>query len=176
VASTRTQEPLLYSLTYQDAAEILRLVRENESVTRFELEFGDIKISVDRETATPAARRAAPVAVTAHEPSIAATTPAHVPAPAHAPAAASAEDPGLHRIAAPMLGIFFRSPSVGAPPFVKEGDRIKAGDTVGLIEVMKLFTPVVAECAGRVVRIDAADATLVEHGQTLLLIEPYSDA
>jgi acetyl-CoA carboxylase biotin carboxyl carrier protein len=176
VAPTRTQEPLLYSLTYQDAAEILRLIRENESVTRFELEFGGIKISVDREAAAPAGRPAAPGAIAARQPSIPATTPAHVPTPEHAPAAASAEDPGLHRIAAPMLGIFFRSPSIGAPPFVQEGDRIKAGDTVGLIEVMKLFTPVVAECAGRVVRIDAADATLVEHGQTLLLIEPSSDA
>lgn len=173
---TQPKKPMSYSFTYQDAVEVLRLIRESESVTSFELEFGDIKLSIDRTASAPARQAMAPVAAAAPETLTAA--PAASPAPARsdgpAMATAAAEADGLHRIVAPMLGIFFRSPSAGEPPFVKEGDQVKAGDTVGLIEVMKLFTPVVAECAGRVVRIEAADAMLVEHGQTLLLIERSS--
>jgi acetyl-CoA carboxylase biotin carboxyl carrier protein len=167
-----------YSFTYQDAVDVLRLIRESEGVASFELEFGDIKLSIDRTASSPARQAVAPVAAA---PEALTAAPAALPAPARpaGPAtvpAAAAEADGLDRVIAPMLGIFFRSPSAGEPPFVKEGDQVKAGDTVGLIEVMKLFTPVVTECAGRVVRVEAADAMLVEHGQTLLLIERSSHA
>lgn len=175
---TQPKPPMSYSFTYQDAVEVLRLIRESESVTRFELEFGDIKLSVDRTAAAPAATAMALVSGAPHI-SLAAAAPASLAAPrADAPATGHtpARPDGLHRVVAPMLGIFFRSPSVGAPPFVQEGDEVEAGDTVGLIEVMKLFSPVVAGCAGRVVRIEAADAMLVEHGQTLVLIERSGDA
>jgi acetyl-CoA carboxylase biotin carboxyl carrier protein len=170
------KKPMSYNFTYQDAVEVLRLIRESEGVTSFELEFGDIKLSIDRRTA-PGRHATAPVEAAAPQASAAI---AEVPAPARparpAAAPASAEADELHRVVAPMLGIFFRSPAAGQPPFVKEGDEVKSGDTVGLIEVMKLFSPVLAGCAGRVVRIEAADATLVEHGQTLLLIERSTDA
>jgi len=177
VVPNQPKTPMSYSFTYQDAVEVLRLIRESESVTRFELELGDIKLSVDRTTA-PASPVGAFVSGAPQLP-LAAAAPASLAAPradASATGHIAAHVDGLHRVVAPMLGIFFRSPSVGAPPFVQEGDEVEAGDTVGLIEVMKLFSPVVAGCAGRVVRIEAADAMLVEHGQTLVLIERSGDA
>lgn len=167
------QEPLTYSFTYKDAVDILRLIRENETVTRFELELGDIKLSVDRASAAATAAPQVPAAASIRPSGAASTAFAVRDEPV---TDAPVRTDGMQRIAAPMLGIFFRSPSPGAPPFVNEGDLVRPGDTVGLIEVMKLFTPVVAECAGRVLRIEATDATLVEHGQTLFLIEPAGDA
>lgn len=75
-------------------------------------------------------------------------------------------------MAAPMTGTFYRSPAPGDPPFVQPGDEVKAGQTVALIEVMKLFSELKAEVDGTVARIDAQDRCLVEYGQPLMWIEP----
>jgi acetyl-CoA carboxylase biotin carboxyl carrier protein len=79
---------------------------------------------------------------------------------------------GLVAIRAPMLGTFYRSPAPGEPPYVQPGDVVDEKFTIGLIDVMKLFTQIPAGMAGRVVEIVAQDATLVEHGQPLVFIEP----
>jgi len=62
--------------------------------------------------------------------------------------------------------------SVGEPPYVEVGDIVEEGDTVGLIDVMKLFTQITAPVSGRVVEIPAENGALVEYGQPLVLIEP----
>jgi acetyl-CoA carboxylase biotin carboxyl carrier protein len=169
-----TTSPLQYTFSYQDAVEVLRLVRENESLDRFELQVGDLRISVDRRDCDAAvALPLASLGETARPAPI--TASVAEAAPIVAPALATAPD-GAITVTAPMLGIFYRAASLGAAPFVEVGDAVKAGDSIGLIEVMKLFTTVVAECAGRIARIDAPDAALVEYGQTLMLIELSNDA
>lgn len=75
-------------------------------------------------------------------------------------------------IRAPMVGTFFRAPDPQAAPFVEVGDSIQVGEPLGLIEVMKLYTTIKAEAAGRVVEITAENGTLVEHDQVLFIIEP----
>ena len=70
-----------------------------------------------------------------------------------------------------MLGTFYRAPAPGEPPFVEVGDKVGADDTVCLMEVMKLFNSVKAGVAGTVVKIAAENGSMVEHGQTLILIE-----
>ena len=75
-------------------------------------------------------------------------------------------------VRAPMLGIFYRASQPGAPPFVEAGQIIRADDTIGLIEVMKLYNQVPAGVDGRVVEIAVEDASFVEHGQVLLIVEP----
>ncbi len=86
--------------------------------------------------------------------------------------AAPAEQDGLISIKAPTLGIFYRSPKPGAPPFIEVGGFVQETDTVCLLEVMKLFNAVKAGVRGRVVRICAENAQMVEYNQTLFLIDP----
>jgi acetyl-CoA carboxylase biotin carboxyl carrier protein len=92
---------------------------------------------------------------------------------AAAPAAAPV-DPGVIRIEAPMVGTFYRAPSPGAPPFVQEGDPVGSGQTLGILEAMKLMNEVKAEQDGIVRRIYAENAQPVEYGQLLFELEPLN--
>jgi acetyl-CoA carboxylase biotin carboxyl carrier protein len=74
-------------------------------------------------------------------------------------------------ILSPLPGTFYRKPAPDQPPFVKEGDAVKVGDVVGLVEVMKMFNKVHADAAGRVVRFLAENEAPVEAGQPLLVVE-----
>lgn len=76
------------------------------------------------------------------------------------------------RICAPCVGTFYHAPQPGAAPFVEPGDTVAAGDQVGLVEAMKLMTPVEADAPGRVVRVLVPDGTPVEFGQPLLALAP----
>jgi acetyl-CoA carboxylase biotin carboxyl carrier protein len=69
-----------------------------------------------------------------------------------------------------MVGKFYAAPSPSDPPYVQEGARVEAGATVGLIEVMKVFTSIKTETAGVVERILVGNGEFVEYGQALLLI------
>lgn len=101
------------------------------------------------------------------------------PAPAAArPAGTAAPPPGapetnhLEPISAPMVGTFYRAPSPDAPPFVEEGDAVQPGQTVCIIEAMKLFNEIQSEVRGRVVQVLAENGAPVEYGQPLFLVEP----
>ncbi|MEE4146265.1 MAG: biotin/lipoyl-containing protein [Halieaceae bacterium] len=92
-----------------------------------------------------------------------------------APAAAATEadiPAGAVAVRAPNLGIFYRAPKPGAPPYVAAGDQVEPDTEVCLIEVMKLFTPVTAGVRGEVVNICIEDGEMVEHGQALFHIKP----
>ncbi|MCC5950041.1 MAG: biotin carboxyl carrier domain-containing protein [Nitriliruptoraceae bacterium] len=112
-------------------------------------------------------------------------SPAQAPAPASAPAPTAdpvlpptpapppptlpdLDDPGV--VSAPMVGIFYRAADPESPPYVDVGQRVEVGATVGLIEVMKMFTAIRAEVAGRVEEILVDDAEQVDRGQALLRI------
>ena len=71
-----------------------------------------------------------------------------------------------------MVGTFYRAPSPDASPFVEIGTLVQPGQPLCIIEVMKLFTTINSECAGRVVQIGAETGDLVEYGRTLFIIEP----
>jgi acetyl-CoA carboxylase biotin carboxyl carrier protein len=88
-------------------------------------------------------------------------------------AAARAEGPAMaiKTINAPLPGIFYRRPAPDQPPYKQEGDAVAVGDTIGLIEVMKTFTPVVAEEGGKVVKFVAENEEAIMAGQPLLEIE-----
>ncbi len=76
-------------------------------------------------------------------------------------------------VRSPMVGVFYRRPAPQDPPFVEVGDSVEPGDPLCLIEVMKLFTTIEAEHAGRVVEVAAEDEAQVEHDQILFVIEPH---
>ncbi|HEY3247736.1 MAG TPA: acetyl-CoA carboxylase biotin carboxyl carrier protein [bacterium] len=91
------------------------------------------------------------------------------------PAAVPATD-HLVPIIAPMVGTFYRAPNPEATPFVGEGDVIAPGQTVCVIEAMKLFNEIQSEVGGRIVRVLAENANPVEYGQPLFLIDPTANS
>ena len=78
----------------------------------------------------------------------------------------------LQEITSPMVGTFYRSPAPDEPPFVDVGDRIRSGQTVCIIEAMKLMNELEAEVAGEVVELIAQNGEPVEYGQVLMRIKP----
>lgn len=76
-----------------------------------------------------------------------------------------------HQVLSPLPGIFYRRPSPEAPPYKQDGDVVKPGDVIGLVEVMKQFTEIHADAAGKVVRFLVENEAAVEPEQPLLLIE-----
>ncbi len=75
-------------------------------------------------------------------------------------------------IVAPMIGTFYHAPAPGEPPFVEIGDLVEPGQTIGIIEAMKIMNEIPAECSGVVAEFFAADGQPVEYGQPLLRLEP----
>ncbi|HTX58294.1 MAG TPA: biotin/lipoyl-containing protein [Verrucomicrobiae bacterium] len=105
--------------------------------------------------------------------------PGYAPPPPPAPAAAEPAAPaqpvaGAHfkRVAAPLTGFFYRSPSPDAESFVTEGDRVERGDVLCIVEAMKLFNEIQSDYAGTIVRILPQNGELVSQGDELFWIEP----
>jgi acetyl-CoA carboxylase biotin carboxyl carrier protein len=73
-------------------------------------------------------------------------------------------------VTSPMAGIFYAGPNPSSPPFVKEGDNVTAGQTIGLIEAMKVFNEVPATVSGTVLKVVAQSGAIVQPGDTLILI------
>lgn len=97
---------------------------------------------------------------------VAGVLPVAVPGPA-----VPAEPPG-EPVLAPLVGVFYRSPSPGAPPFVEVGQPVAEGQQVAIVEAMKMMNEVVADSAGVLREVHVADAAIVELGQRLFTIEP----
>jgi acetyl-CoA carboxylase biotin carboxyl carrier protein len=154
------------SLTYDEIAEIIKLI-DSSSCDELIVETGDIKLVVRRNGASPTATAeyvqhgSAPVTVS--------PPPAQKARSAAAKVEAAA---GQVEVTAPMVGTFYRAPNPEAPPFVEIGSVVSKGDALCLIEVMKLFTTIHSEAAGRIVQIGAENSELVEYGRTLFVIEP----
>lgn len=81
-------------------------------------------------------------------------------------------DDGLVPVTAPVVGMFYRAAQPGGPPFVVEGDAVEEGQTVAIVEAMKIMNQIAAPVAGRVVRVVAPDGEIVEFDQPLLYLEP----
>ncbi len=96
--------------------------------------------------------------------------PSHAPAPAAAPAAAVAAEPTGHIVKSPMVGTFYRSSAPGSPAFVEVGSNIKEGDTLCIIEAMKLLNEIDSEVSGVVTKILVENGQPVEFGQPLFVI------
>lgn len=109
-------------------------------------------------------------------PSIAQPQPvAAAPAPVAAPPAAKpavAESTKYIEIKSPMIGTFYRTANPDAPAFVNVGDKVKAGDTVCIIEAMKLFNEIESEISGTIVKVLVENASPVEFDQPLFLVDP----
>jgi acetyl-CoA carboxylase biotin carboxyl carrier protein len=163
------------------AAEVEALVRllTATDVTELQVEAGTTKIVIRRgaggEPAAPSAVLITPAVAPAPPPAPAPAAPApaaaHLPpAPGHGNPAAPALAPGEHLITSPMVGTFYAAPSPQEAPYVVEGAEVSVGQTVGIVEAMKMMNPIEAEISGRVARVLVRDAQGVEYGQPLMVI------
>ena len=128
-------------------------------LAELEVESGALRVRV--------VRRHAPAAVT----SVAGAAPAALPQ-AVVPERAAEAAAGTVTIEAPMVGTFYRATNPDTAPFVNEGDTIKEGQTLCIIEAMKLMNEIESKLSGRVVKILVENAQPVEFGQPLFLVEP----
>jgi acetyl-CoA carboxylase biotin carboxyl carrier protein len=110
---------------------------------------------------------AAPVAQLAPPPVAPTASPAPPP-----PIEVATREAGLVEVRSPLLGIYYRAPRPGEPPFVDIGARVEPDTIIGIIEVMKLMNTARAGVSGEVVEILAGNGELVEHGELLLLVRP----
>jgi len=101
----------------------------------------------------------------------AAGTPASGPRPVAEEADAAVPE-GTTAVRSPLVGTFYVAPSPDADPFVRVGDEVEAGQTLAIVEAMKLMNPIVADEAGVVVEVLVSDAESVEYDQALLLLRP----
>jgi len=132
-------------------------------------DYGLTEVEVEREGVRVRLRRE-PAALAA-PPAVSAPAALAVASPAVS-AAAAASEAHLLTIEAPMVGTFYRAPSPDAQPFVRDGDRVKKGQVVCIIEAMKLMNEIESKVAGRVVKVLVENTQPVEYGQPLFLLEP----
>lgn len=156
-------------MNQKELKELIDFLIERD-IAEFELERGDVKVRVKR-----GADASHPM-VTHHvasAPMVPVAPMVHAPAAASAPAAAPlAEDADLHTVKSPIVGTFYESPAPGAPPFVKPGDIVQAGQVLCIIEAMKLMNEIEADMSGEVVKRLVNNNQPVEYGQPLFAIRP----
>lgn len=164
------------TLTFKEVSEIMKIIDASEC-EEIVLELKGMKLVVRRGAGVThaAAPLLNPAEQNANQPQNgarpAATPAATVNAPAPASATPGAVADGV-QVRAPMVGSFYRRPAPDEPPFVEVGTRVKEGDPLCLIEVMKLYTTIAAPASGTVRQIAAEDAQLIEFDQVLFVIEP----
>ena len=157
-----------------DIRKVKKLIEllEESGIAELEISEGEESVRISRYPPGSAVQQHYSMPVPA--PAVHAPQPAQAPAGRAAPAAAAgseAEIPG-HKVVSPMVGTYFEAPSPGADPFVKIGDQVQAGDTLCIIEAMKMMNQIEADVAGKVVAALARNGEPVEFGQPLFIIAP----
>ena len=154
-------------------------IKELQNFIKFVTKSGASEVSLETDTYKVTVKTSGAEAVhyVASAPAAVATAP--VAAAPAAPAAAAAAAPAIEdeyancvAIKSPMIGTLYHKPSPDKPAFKNVGDMVTAGETVCIIEAMKLFNEIESEVTGKIVKIVANDMTPVEYGQTLFLVEP----
>jgi acetyl-CoA carboxylase biotin carboxyl carrier protein len=164
-------------LSEAEISEIAQLLRDAD-FDDLELEWGDIYFRVARRTALAGSdgfQRPAPSVYNPTEPAIRtfeATQPIEA-MPAAANHAVPAPAPqGVFEVASPLMGTVYRAPQPGDPAFIEVGAHVQKGDTLCLVEVMKVFTALKAEYAGTIERILINDGDLIDYNQIIMWIRP----
>jgi acetyl-CoA carboxylase biotin carboxyl carrier protein len=149
-----------------DIRKVKKLIEllEESGVAEIEIKEGEESVRISRyPNNIPAApMQMAPVPM---------QMPAGAPAAAAAPAAeAPPSEPSGHKVLSPMVGTFYRSATPESEPFVKVGDQINVGDTLCIIEAMKMMNQIEADASGTVLSVEIENGEPVEFGQTLVVI------
>ena len=155
----------------KDLKILVKMITETD-ITEFEMENADEKIVIKRGTAGQIIQMAAPTAMSAP---MGMPMMSAAPSPALAPVAVAAPtavvDDKFETINSPIVGTFYRKSSPEAPPFVEVGAVVEKGQTVCLVEAMKLFNEIEADFRCKIVEIIKDDASPVEFGEPLFKVE-----
>jgi acetyl-CoA carboxylase biotin carboxyl carrier protein len=144
---------------WEEARDVVKRL-EGSTVERFSVEAAGTKIEIERVAGTVVPAVAAPAAG----------------APAAAPVTeGEAALDGRHPVLAPLVGTFYRAAQPGAKPFVEEGDVVDEGQTVAIVEAMKLMNQVKTDQPGKVAEIVCSDGDWVEFEQPIMYLEPLGD-
>lgn len=172
-------------MNQKEIQDLIKFVSKS-GVTEVEIEEKDFKITIKSETKQSKEEKTVYVQ---QQPMVQQMPQQQAPAPqpqqAQAPAApaqsneggeqqpaAGGSDDNYITVKSPMIGTFYRSSSPDKPVFVEVGDNVKKGDTVCIIEAMKLFNEIESEVSGKIVKVLVDDATPVEYDQPLFLVDP----
>ena len=156
----------------KELKEILQILEEKE-IAEFELEEEGMKLRIVKASA-PSQNHAAghPVVVASAAPPAAPVSPAAAPAAVPPPPSGEPAEDGLVVVRSPMVGTFFRAPDPNSAPFVGQGDRVKVGQVLCIIEAMKLMNEIEAEVAGEIVKVHHENGQPVQYGEALFSIRP----
>ena len=172
--------------------ELLEMIEQTD-ITELLIERGSSKLHVKRGNAAPPPQPSAALSTVPLALSVPPMAGMAMPHAAHAPvgyapppvasappyaashsetAPAESDLPDGHVVTSPMVGTYYAASSPKDPPFVHEGDEVHAGDTVGIVEAMKMMNEIETEVGGRVVRLLVKNEQPVEYGQPLMVIVP----
>jgi len=147
-----------------DIRKVKKLIEllEESGIAEIEIHEGEESVRISRQTQTVASMpvAAAPVAA-----------PAAAPAPVAAAESSASEEISGHVVKSPMVGAFYRASSPGAKSFVEVGDQVKVGDTLCIIEAMKLLNQIEADKAGVIKKVLVENGQPVEYNEPLFVIE-----
>lgn len=151
-----------------DIRKIKKLIEllDESGVAEIEIHEGEESVRISRHSP-------APVMMPAQEYAMPAAAPAPAPAaPVATESAAPAAEPASgHEVKAPMVGTYYSAPSPGAAPFIEVGQHVNKGDTICIIEAMKLLNQIEADVSGTVKAICVENGEPLEYGQTICIIE-----
>ena len=151
-----------------EVRELLQLVKENE-IHELTIERGESRLRIKRGHAP-----VAPVMMQSPMPHMMQMHAASDPVVAGAPGIPAISEPIIsgHTITSPMVGTYYATPTPKDPPFVNEGDNVKSGDRLCIVEAMKMMNEIEIDVSGRIVKILVKNGQPVEFGQPLMIIEP----
>lgn len=163
---THEQHNSAGTFAIDEVRELLKLVNDSD-ISEISIERGDARLHIKRGQPQQ-------VMLHSHMPQMntmtqiapVATQAVSTPAPAVEPAVSG------HQITSPMVGTFYATPNPKDPAFVSEGDMVKVGDRLCIVEAMKMMNEIESDVAGKVVKILAKSGQPVEYGQALIIIEP----
>ena len=151
---------------FEEICELIQLVGSS-GVANVEVEHAGSRVRIEGRTQVVAAQTA---------PSVAAAAPAPQPDPGAtaAPESGTAipEEEDLHPVSSPIVGTFYRAPNPDADPYVKVGDFVEQGQTLCIVEAMKLMNEIEADISGTVVKVLPENAQAIEYGESLFMVRP----
>jgi acetyl-CoA carboxylase biotin carboxyl carrier protein len=141
----------------------------NSGLAEVKIETDEFKLSIKKYSEAPTVKLESASPIAAPVTAAPATT---APTPAPTPTAVKEDNSKLVEIKSPMIGTFYRTSNPDSDPFVSVGDSVSAGQTVCIIEAMKLFNEIESEVSGKIVKVLVDNATPVEYDQPLFLVDP----
>lgn len=152
---------------FEEICELIQLVGSS-GVANVEVEHAGSRVRIEGRTQQVVAAPAIP--------SVAAAAPTPQPVPgasaAPEPEPAAPEEENLHPVSSPIVGTFYRAPNPDADPYVKVGDFVERGQTLCIVEAMKLMNEIEADVSGTVVKVLPENAQPVEYGESLFMVRP----